>query len=154
MTFAMIMFGSACSSKEASASDTDTDKEEVEVKQEKSVESKNLALLKDGIRDANKMFPVQTDEATVMKKIYLDGDYVMYLSEVDEDLMDMDLFEEGKSGMRDYLKSNLTGITDANFRQFKNICIKANKGIGYKYVGDTSGKGVVIKFSCDELRDM
>lgn len=64
--------------------------------EEISPEEENLTLLKEGIAEANSEFPMTTEEGIVVKKCYLDGDYVMYNYECDEDVLDMDLMEQNK----------------------------------------------------------
>ena len=41
--------------------------------------------------------------------------------------------------------------TDADAVFIKHMCLKVNKGVGYKFVGDSTGKTVLIRFSCQEL---
>lgn len=132
---------------------TETEVEEVVVVEEESVEEKNLRFLKSMITETNNAFPQKIEEGVIMTRIYLDGDYVMYQAECDEDILDMDLLEMNKSNMKSNIKENLN-TSDPEIKMFKNACTKAGKGIGYKYVGDTSGQSVTIKFSCNELKNM
>lgn len=121
--------------------------------EEISPEEENLTLLKEGIAEANSEFPMTTEEGIVVKKCYLDGDYVMYNYECDEDVLDMDLMEQNKYEVKQNIKKNLKNA-DADAVMFKQLCLKANKGLGYKFIGDRTGKTVFIRLSCQELESM
>lgn len=121
--------------------------------EEISPEEENLTLLKEGIAEANSEFPMTAEEGIVVKKCYLDGDYVMYNYECDEDVLDMDLMEQNKYEVKQNIKRNLKNA-DADAVMFKQLCLKANKGLGYKFIGDRTGKTVFIRLSCQELESM
>lgn len=121
--------------------------------EEISPEEENLTLLKEGIAEANSEFPMTAEEGIVVKKCYLDGDYVMYNYECDEDVLDMDLMEQNKYEVMQNIKRNLKNA-DADAVMFKQLCLKANKGLGYKFIGDRTGKTVFIRLSCQELESM
>lgn len=127
--------------------DGEDDIEEVEVE---SPEVKNLRLLKADIEESNKSFPMDIEEGLTIKKMYMYGDYVIYYVVCDEDVIDMDVLSQNKSKLRRIIKKNLNNA-DENIRKFKRMCKNANKGIGYKYVGDTSEKSFSIRFSSSEL---
>lgn len=121
--------------------------------EEISPEEENLTLLKEGIAEANSEFPMTAEEGIVVKKCYLDGDYVMYNYECDEDVLDMDLMEQNKYEVKQNIKKNLKSA-DADAVMFKQLCLKANKGLGYKFIGDRTVKTVFIRLSCQELESM
>lgn len=121
--------------------------------EEISPEEENLTLLKEGIAEANSEFPMTAEEGIVVKKCYLDGDYVMYNYECDEEILDMDLMEQNKYEVKQNIKKNLKSA-DADAVMFKQLCLKANKGLGYKFIGDRTGKTVFIRLSCQELESM
>lgn len=120
--------------------------------EEKTPEEKNLSFLEKAITEANDSYPMKVEDGVVAKKCYLDGDFVMYDYECDEDVVDMDILSQNKSNVKQVIKKNLKNA-DAETLMFKRMCEKANKGIGYKYIGKTSGKAVLIKFSCQELKN-
>lgn len=121
--------------------------------EEISPEEENLTLLKEGIAEANSEFPMTSEKGIVVKKCYLDGDYVMYNYECDEDVLDMDLMEQNKYEVKQNIKKNLKKA-DADAVMFKQLCLKANKGFGYKFIGDRTGKTVFIRITCQELESM
>lgn len=142
-------------SHEDSLTDTmvvDKDMEGEKSVEEKSPEEKNLSFLKKAILKANDSYPMNVEEGIIAKKCYLDGEYVMYDYECDEDVIDMDILSQNKSNVKRVIKKNLINA-DTETLMFKRMCEKANKGIGYKYIGKTSGKAVLIKFSCQELKN-
>lgn len=130
----------------------DKDMEGEKSVEEKSPEEKNLSFLKKAILEANDSYPMNVEEGIIAKKCYLDGEYVMYDYECDEDVIDMDILSQNKSNVKRVIKKNLINA-DAETLMFKRMCEKANKGIGYKYIGKISGKAVFIKFSCHELKN-
>lgn len=132
---------------------TDEEVDEVIVIEEETVAEKNLKFLKSMIEQTNNEYPQKLEEGITMQRIFLEGDYVVYQAEVDEDVIDMDLLEMNKKGMKSAIKENLDS-SDPEIKMFKNTCTKAEKGIAYKYVGDTSGKAVYIRFSCNELKNI
>lgn len=142
-------------SHEDSLTDTmfvDKDMEGEKSVEDKSPKEKNLSFLKKAILEANDSYPMNVEEGIIAKKCYLDGEYVMYDYECDEDVVDMDILSQNKSNVKRVIKKNLKNA-DAETLMFKRMCEKANKGIGYKYIGKTSGKAVFIKFSCQELKN-
>lgn len=139
---------------EAVEEDTVAVEEVVEVVEvEETVAEKNMRFLKSQIEQANREFPQKLEEGITMKRMFLEDDYVVYQAEVDEDVIDMDLLEMNKKNMKAAIKENL-GTPDPEIKMFRNTCLKAEKGIAYKYVGDTSGQSVYIRFSCNELKNM
>ena len=116
--------------------------------EEISPEEENLSILKDTIAEVNKGFPMKVDKGMVVRKCYLDGDYVMFDYDCDEDVLDMDLMEQNKTEIQEDIKKFFKSV-DADF--ITHMCLKVNKGVGYKFVGDSTGKTVLIRFSCQEL---
>lgn len=116
-----------------------------------SPEEKNFSFLKKAIAEANNSYPMKVEEGVVAKRCYLAGEYVMYDYECDEDVIDMDILSQNKSKVKQAIKKNIKNA-DAETLMFKRMCEKANKGIGYKYVGKTSGKSVFIRFSSEEVK--
>lgn len=116
-------------------------------------DSKNLKFLKKVIEETNETaFPMEAETGVVAVKMYLDDDYVMYLYDVDEDIHDIDSLKSMRSTMKDFIRNTLTSNNET--LQLMKYCIKANKGLGYKYVGDTTEESFTIKFSVNKLKEM
>lgn len=111
-------------------------------------------LLKVAIEQANKEFPQDTGMGMVITRVYLSGDYVMYVAECDEDLISMDLLEQNKSSMINEIRKMAGDKSNAEIAQFVKICANAGKGIGYSYIGDTSGKKVTVRLTNQELKKL
>ncbi|MDE7349914.1 MAG: hypothetical protein K2N25_02515, partial [Muribaculaceae bacterium] len=139
-----------------SEADIDWDEEIAEVVEidDESVSDKNLRFLESVIAEANKQFPQKADEGLTITKVFLEGDYIVYIAECDEDVLDMDLLEENKRTIKDAIKENLSSSADSDVRMLRNTCVKADKGIAYRYVGDYSGKKFTVQIPVSELKKM
>lgn len=115
---------------------------------------KHVRFLKDAIKEGNKSFPQKATEGMVIKRCYLDGDYLMYLAECDEDLYDIDLLNINKSDMKQGIKDMVRQKNDPQISYLVKLCIKAHKGIGFKYQGDTTGKSCIVKVPYYELENL
>lgn len=131
--------------------------EEVEaveaIVEEESVYDKRLRFLNSMIETTNESFPQDVEEGVKMTKVFLEGDYVVYILECDEDVLDMDLLRKSKDSMKKVIKGNLSS-SDPDIERELKTCINAGKGLGYRYVGDTSRKSLTIQFSVKELTDI
>lgn len=115
---------------------------------------KHERFLKEAIREGNKSFPQKAAEGMIMKRCYLDGDYVMYLAECDEDLYDMELLNMNKGDIKQGIKDMVRQNNDPQISYLVRLCIKAHKGIGFKYQGDTSGKSCIVRVPYSELKNL
>lgn len=115
---------------------------------------KHERFLKEAIREGNKSFPQKAAEGMIMKRCYLDGDYVMYLAECDEDLYDIELLNMNKGDMKQGIKDMVRQNSDPQISYLVKLCIKAHKGIGFKYQGDTTGKSCIVKVPYSELKNL
>lgn len=111
-------------------------------------------LLKLGIEQANQECPQDTGVGAIITRIYLSGDYVMYHAECDEDLIDMDALMQNKPAMTKEIKKTLMDKSNPQSVQFVKMCVNAGKGIGFVYVGDTSGKKVSVRLTNADLKKL
>lgn len=111
-------------------------------------------LLKYAIVEGNKNFPQRIADGMIVKRCYLDGDYVMYLTECDEDLYDIELMNINKDNMKQSIKNMLVQNSDQQLFYLLELCVKAHKGLGYKYKGDTSGKTCIVRIPYIELKKL
>lgn len=125
------------------------DASDVEVE---TVASKNVRFLQNLIEETNKEYPQKVEEGIHMIRVSLDDNYMVYQAECDEDVIDMDVLKMRQSNMKEAIKENLSP-SDPEIKMLMNACIKAEKGLAYKYVGNTSGKTVYIRFSREELEN-
>lgn len=137
-----------------SEADTDWEEEIAEVVVDDDiVYEKRLRFLKSMIETTNESFPQEVEEGVTMTKVFLDGDYVIYILECDEDVLDIDILRKSKDSMKKVIKGNLSS-SDSDIERELKTCINAGKGLGYRYVGDTSRKSLTIQFSVKELTDI
>lgn len=115
---------------------------------------KHERFLKDAIREGNKSFPQKAAEGIIIKRCYLDGDYVMYLAQCDEDLYDMELLNMNKGDMAQGIKDMVRQNSDPQISYLVKLCVKAHKGIGFKYQGDTTGTSCIVKVPYSELKNL
>lgn len=108
--------------------------------------------LKAAIVEANNTFvPMSAGTGVVITRIYLSGDYVTYVAECDENMIDMNQIKTNKSNLMNELRKSKSNPEVA---QFLRMCIRAGKGIAYRYVGDTSGTKVSVFFTNAELKKL
>ena len=115
---------------------------------------KHEAFLKMAVREGNKAFPQDTGQGIIMRRCYLDGDYLMYLAECDEDLLDMDIMNMNKNEMKKNIKDMIRSKSDPQVSYLVKLCVKAHKGIGFKYQGDTTGSTCIVKVPYSELKNL
>ena len=78
----------------------------------------------------------------------------MYLAECDEDLYDIDLLNMSKNDMKNGIKDMIRQNSDPTISYLVKLCVKAHKGIGIKYQGDTTGKSCIVRVPYSELRNI
>ena len=113
--------------------------------------SVSLSELKSMIREYNDELPEYIDEGMELEAVYLNGDYVIYTYNLDEDIYDMDYFRTNRSEVKRDIKNNILNSTDEDGISFLNACKNNDKGISYRYVGKTSGNAYTISISPSEL---
>lgn len=105
--------------------------------------------LKNEIAGANAICPSKIEEGMIWDKVYDNGSYVIYSYKLDEDLYTISTFTQSK----EEIKQNIIAMSDdPAFNQFLKLIIKNNRGLIYRYYGDTSNERVDIKFSVSELK--
>ena len=96
---------------------------------------------------ANREAPQIVGEGIVLKKVYIEGDYVVFLYDADEDVIDLTEMEANREEMIAVLKDN---EGDADIIEFQTDCRNAGKGISYHYVG-SNGKTAIFDIPASEL---
>lgn len=98
-----------------------------------------------------KDLPMDMGDGMTMTAVVLEGDYLVYTAEIDEDIMGeemMDFFIENS----DMLKASmLEEDDDPDIQELAKMCKERNKGIAYKFVGSKSGKNLTVKIESNEL---
>lgn len=98
-------------------------------------------------------FPVDCGDGLTMTSIVLEGNYVVYTFECDEDEVDIDDLNSSKSVLKATLMSEF-GKSDDDTVDMRRMCLNAHKGIKFKYIGDRSRKVCLVTVSYQELRGL
>ena len=109
-------------------------------------------LLETNIQMSNVQCPMSMGNGLVMNKVVREGDNVVYVYEVDENLISIDLLKSKEkelvAGLREEVKNS---VNDAAMTTFLKLCRAAHVGLGYRYVGATSGKTVTFFIPANEI---
>ncbi|MDE5868987.1 MAG: hypothetical protein K2H18_02040 [Muribaculaceae bacterium] len=116
-----------------------------------SEEDANKMLLASQVKSEKNKLPYSIDRGLKVTSIEDAGSKLVYVCDVDENLFDIDEMgaakEEVKGNMEKMLK-------DRSMRKQAEVLASLNKGFEYKFVGNTSGKSVVIEFTAAELGEL
>lgn len=86
-----------------------------------------------------------------MTNFSLEDGYVVYTIVLDERVYSVDALRNNIPQLKTAFKQEFEHTEDFSFDMLVNNCVKANVGIAYKYVGDTSGKSFLVKIEASEL---
>jgi len=96
--------------------------------------------------------PMPVEEGLVMTKLEIEGDYVVYYYSVDEDQLSISLLNQSKEILKDDLIASLKQLgDDPSAKLFINACKTSNKGVGYKYVGNTTQEECLVLIELSEF---
>lgn len=124
-----------------------------EIKDVIEKKAKDLAKLEASIKAINASYPQDLGDGLTATKMYIDGDYVVYEYDANEDMVDMAALESNKESIKGELFGSLKG-GESKMQEFVDLCVNCKKGVTYAYVGNTTGKKVKIDISCDELSEV
>ena len=105
------------------------------------------------IEVTNMQLPTKVDAATLLEKVVVEGNEVVYLYQIDESVVDMESLEANAGMMRDNVKNMLENGGEAVLHFMKRV-IDTGRSLGYRYTGTESGKKVELVFTNEELQDM
>lgn len=112
----------------------------------------NKLLLENLLAIINASCPETIDDGMVMIKAFDDGENVIYVARIDEDLYDLSSIEGSISEVKNELKEIM--ISDPEWSQELYLLKALGKGFIYRYSGETSGKTVDVTFSPSELKNL
>lgn len=110
---------------------------------------KTEAFLRQSISTVS--LPIDAGSGIMITKITIQDSYLMYIAECDEDLIDIDILNLNKKDVKEGITSTISDNSDPQIGYFVRLCIKAHKGIGFKYIGKESRKSCTVKVSYSEL---
>ena len=116
----------------------------------KDSEKNPLEFLETQVNVTNSQLPMQIADGMTIIGLSIEGGYVVYDVDVDEDLYSIASIEMNKKEVKQELKRNLSQ-PDASLQSFIAACKNADKGIAYRYMGDISGNSCMIKIASYEL---
>ena len=108
------------------------------------------AILEAQVETTNAQCPMQITSGMFVTHLSIEGDYVVYNVECDESLYSIAAIRSNKVQAKQGIKNSID-LSDPTMAMFIKICKDAEKGIAYKYIGDTSEETCVIKISLYEL---
>lgn len=108
-----------------------------------------LTQLQSVVAEANTELPLKAADGAVLRRLYIEGDYVVALVRCDEEIIDISTLNSNKSELKSAV---IDGLSNTGIDALIKAAVKANKGLSYKYVGDTTGATCTIYISVKELR--
>lgn len=134
-----------------------TPKDQYEVKNEmlfpeKKAIEKAETFLRNSIKSIS--LPIDVGSGILITKIAIEGDFLVYTAVCDEELLDIDILNMNKNEVKNGIVSTITDKSDPEMAYVIKLCIKAHKGIEYKYIGDTSEKVCFVTIPYSELKDI
>lgn len=118
-----------------------------------SVNESNQKKLEELVNVTNVSCPMTIDEATVLEKLAIEGDNVVYIYKIDEEAVDMAALKSNKEEMKQNIKSSLN-TSDPSLKNFLSACLNDNKNLVYRYTGDTSGDSMECVFEVSEIKEL
>ena len=94
---------------------------------------------------------MQVDEATMLNKLTIESDKVLYHYTIDESVVQMSALKENAEQMKANVKNSLNS-SDPALHMFLEVCVKCDKGVGYLYKGNKSGETFEISFGVSEIK--
>lgn len=101
----------------------------------------------------NMQLPLKIDYATTLKKVEIQGENVVYIYEVAEDVVSLDGMESSKDEMK---KNTLNSIQylDNTQKTIYKMVMDAGKNMVHHYCGSNSGKTTEIVITNGELKEV
>ncbi|MDE6006077.1 MAG: hypothetical protein K2G67_00780 [Muribaculaceae bacterium] len=116
-----------------------------------SEEESGRLLLANQIKSEKKRMPYKIDTGLTVTGIEDNGSALVYICNVDEDEYDIEMMENSREELKDNMRNMLKDISMSG--QVK-LLSGLGRGFEYRYIGETSGKEIVITFSADELKKL
>lgn len=116
-----------------------------------TAESSDKKKLEEQVKMTNVSCPMQVDEATMLNKLTIESDKVLYHYTIDESVVQMSALKENAEQMKANVKNSLNS-SDPALRMFLEVCVKCDKGVGYLYKGNKSGETFEISFGVSEIK--
>lgn len=116
-----------------------------------SADSSDEKKLEEQVKMTNVSCPMQVDEATMLNKLTIESDKVLYHYTIDESVVQMSALKENAEQMKANVKNSLNS-SDPALHMFLEVCVKCDKGVGSLYKGNKSGETFEISFGVSEIK--
>lgn len=110
-----------------------------------------LELLKCQIELSNLSLPVTVEEGIRNTEIAIEGDYVVNNLVLDEDLYDIEIFDNNVELKEVLLEGLKLNANNPLMQLILKLLKETGKGVAYRFIGNVSGKEVFIPIEIDEL---
>lgn len=111
-------------------------------------------VLQTYIENSKKACPLEIAKGMTMTDISLVEDVLCQEITVDEDAYSIDLLNANRSSIKQNMAALISSGQDQSLSLIAEWLVKANKGLGYMYIGNKSEKTALIVFSCEELKEL
>ncbi len=113
--------------------------------------------LKEMIELSNKECPASIDHVTSLIAIKDEGNFVTYVCQIDEDVLDMDEMQANRAIYEQNIKNtfhNQLTLPESTSGPFLQLVIEAGKGLRHHYVGKNSRKTLDIDITNEQMRQL
>ena len=93
-----------------------------------TAESSDKKKLEEQVKMTNVSCPMQVDEATMLNKLTIESDKVLYHYTIDESVVQMSALKENAEQMKANVKNSLNS-SDPALHMFLEVCVKCDKGV-------------------------
>lgn len=111
-------------------------------------------VLQTYIENNKKACPLEMEKGMFLTDVSYSGDILCHEISVDEKLYSIDLLNSNSASIKRNMEELISSGKDQTMTVIAEWLIKANKGLGYTYLGKDSKKTASIVFSCEELKKL
>jgi len=123
--------------------DDDEDEDEAERIEEENFEQQ----LRDGVNEARRALPTTLDSDMVLTDVQLSSRELVYEFTCNE--QDVTVAQLRMAG--DLMKETMLSSFNASMRELCNMCVKTNRGMAFKFVGQKSGDIFVVSLTTQDI---
>ncbi|MBP5425407.1 MAG: hypothetical protein J6Y33_04960 [Prevotella sp.] len=105
------------------------------------------------IEATNMQLPMQVDEVTVLEKMVVEGNSVVYLYQVDESIVSIDDMRNNTDATKENLKNSLKNGGPL-VQAFLKKVIDTGRDLRYRYTGSESGETTEVVFTPADLQNI
>lgn len=111
-------------------------------------------VLQTYIENNKKACPLEIEKGMYMTDISFIEDVLCHEITVDENVYSIDLLNSNSASIKQNMSEIISSGQDKTLALVAEWLVKANKGLGYMYIGNESEKIALILFSCEELKEL